>query len=315
MEQKGITYPARDIGAWLSQADVTHISNEIAFSPDCPAPDPNQEAIRFCSDPRYIELLESAGTDVVELTGNHMQDWGSTAMNFTLDLYRQKGWKVFGGGANLSEARKPALIEHNGNKLAFLGCNPAGPESDYATETRPGSLPCDYEWMHQEVARLRPGLLAHRHLQYFSTTPSRRARRSATSGHDRRGRGAVSGSQAHHLQALAFERRAHPLGWATFFDHVVRQPVRPGGPGTCWGDHRPTSSMMVVISGPSYDGVLEDMPSASNDHRNGRPSSQLLPRAVGNARQVPVRVHDHRGTEAFLSSSCGSTVLPPTSQR
>ncbi len=240
MEQKGITYPARDIGDWLSQADVTHISNEIAFSPDCPAPDPNQEAIRFCSDPRYIELLESVGTDVVELTGNHMQDWGSAAMNFTLDLYRQKGWKVFGGGANLMQARQAAIIEHNGNRLAFLGCNPAGPDSDYATDTRPGSLPCDYDWMHREVARLRAqGYLPIVTFQYFEyyTMPPRPWQERDFKGMIDAGAVLVSGSQAHHPQALAFQNGAlihYGLGNLFFdqmlyvnqFDQVV--------PGTRW---------------------------------------------------------------------------------
>jgi len=27
MEQKGVTYPARDIAPWLLEADLTHISN------------------------------------------------------------------------------------------------------------------------------------------------------------------------------------------------------------------------------------------------------------------------------------------------
>ena len=240
MEQKGLTYPARDIGAWLSQADLTHISNEIAFSPDCPSPDPSQEAIRFCSDPRYIELLESVGTDVVELTGNHMQDWGSAAMLFTLDLYRQKGWQVFGGGTDLTQARQPALFEHNGNKLAFIGCNPAGPESDYATDTRPGSLPCDYDWMHAEVARLRAsGYLPIVTFQYFEyyTIPPRPWQERDFKGMVAAGAALVSGSQAHHPQALAFEQGAlihYGLG-NLFFDQMMYvNPFDQVVPGTRW---------------------------------------------------------------------------------
>jgi poly-gamma-glutamate synthesis protein (capsule biosynthesis protein) len=240
MEQKGLTYPARDIGAWLAEGDITHISNEIAFSPDCPPPDPSQEAIRFCSDPRYIELLDSVGTDVVELTGNHMQDWGSAAMLFTLDLYRQKGWQVFGGGASLSEARQPALFEHNGNKLAFIGCNPAGPESDYATDTRPGSLPCNYGWMHAEAARLRAdGYLPIATFQYFEyyTMPPRPWQERDFKGMIEAGAVIVSGSQAHHPQALAFERGAlihYGLG-NLFFDQMMYiNPFDQVVPGTRW---------------------------------------------------------------------------------
>jgi len=54
MHRNGVTYPARDIGEVLRSADLTHISNEIPFSPDCPLPNPVQEGLRFCSQPDYI---------------------------------------------------------------------------------------------------------------------------------------------------------------------------------------------------------------------------------------------------------------------
>jgi poly-gamma-glutamate synthesis protein (capsule biosynthesis protein) len=147
---------------------------------------------------------------------------------------------VFGGGATLSEARQPALFEHNGNQLAFLGCNPAGPESDYATDTRPGSLPCDYEWMHAEAARLRAqGFLPIATFQYFEyyTMPPRPWQERDFKGMIDAGAVIVSGSQAHHPQALAFEKGAlihYGLGNLFFdqmmyinqFDQVV--------PGTRW---------------------------------------------------------------------------------
>ena len=36
MNLKGITYPGLDIQPWLSQADITHISNEVSFYGGCP---------------------------------------------------------------------------------------------------------------------------------------------------------------------------------------------------------------------------------------------------------------------------------------
>ena len=32
------------------------------------------------------------------------------------------GWSPYGGGKNLEDGKKPALFEHNGNKIAFIGC-------------------------------------------------------------------------------------------------------------------------------------------------------------------------------------------------
>jgi len=155
MEKKGLLYPAQDIRDWLREADILHISNEIPFYSDCPRPDPQYTGLMFCSDPRYMALLEDIGTDVVELTGDHFADYGPEATLFTLDLYRQRGWPYYGGGANAEQARQPVLFEHHGNKIAFLGCNAKGGGYATASDTVPGAWECDFASMRQEVQRLR----------------------------------------------------------------------------------------------------------------------------------------------------------------
>jgi len=173
METKGLTYPAEKIGPLLSSADLTHISNEVSFYSDCPFPDPGPGPLYFCSRPSYIEVLEASGADIVELTGNHNNDsaqvYGVDVVPETLELYRERGMRYYGGGLNLDEASRPALVEHNGNKLAFIGCNPAGPIYAWATEDSPGAAPCeDYQWMKDEIARLRAeGYLPIATFQYF----------------------------------------------------------------------------------------------------------------------------------------------------
>lgn len=173
MEIKGLTYPAEKIGPLLSSADLTHISNEVSFYSDCPFPDPGPGPLYFCSRPSYIEVLEASGADIVELTGNHNNDsaqvYGVDVVPETLELYRERGMRYYGGGLNLDEASRPALVEHNGNKLAFIGCNPAGPIYAWATEDSPGAAPCeDYQWMKDEIARLRAeGYLPIATFQYF----------------------------------------------------------------------------------------------------------------------------------------------------
>jgi len=170
MEQNGRLYPGEAIRDWLVNADVTHISNEIAFSPDCPYPDAFDHGLIFCSNPLNIELLEYVGTDIVELTGNHFQDWGSDATLLTLEMYKQRNWSYFGGGANLEDARKSITIEHNGNRLAFIGCNPAGPDFAWATESQPGAAPCDWGWVKGEIMRLRSeGYLPIMTFQYYES--------------------------------------------------------------------------------------------------------------------------------------------------
>ncbi|MDX1436350.1 MAG: CapA family protein, partial [Anaerolineales bacterium] len=140
MERQGNLHPAVDIGPWLREADILHISNEVPFAANSPFPNPTQEGLRFCSDPKYIELMEDIGTDVVELTGDHFQDWGAEAMYLTLEMYRERGWPYYGGGENREDARKAVIFEHNGNKLAFIGCNRKGGGYAGASNSAPGAV-------------------------------------------------------------------------------------------------------------------------------------------------------------------------------
>ena len=207
MEKYGITYPDQDIREELLDADITHISNEVPFAEDCPDPNPTQTEIRFCSRDGYIQLLEDVGTDVVELTGDHFQDWGTEAMFHTLDLYRERGWLYYGGGANLADGRKALLIENNHNRIAFIGCNEKGGSFAQADETNPGAAVCDMDWMAQEISRLKQdGYLViatfqhHEYYTYLAQPDQQRDFRQMAEA----GAVIVSGSQAHQPQGMEF---------------------------------------------------------------------------------------------------------------
>ena len=207
MEKHGVLYPGEEIRSVLRAADVTHISNEISFMAGCPTPDQWTESLQFCSDPRYIALLEDVGTDVVELTGNHLLDYGVQPALTTLDMYDQRGWKYFGGGRDLQESLQPALVEHNGNKLAFIGCNYAGPPSDWATDTRPGSAPCDLDNMAAEITRLRSAgylpIMTFQYNEYYQPNPTDEEQVHFRQMADA-GAVIVSGSQAHMPAVMEF---------------------------------------------------------------------------------------------------------------
>ena len=208
LEIVGLDYPAWNIGEILKAADITHISNEVPFYTGCPYPDPRQEGLVFCSNPKYIELLELVGTDVVELTGNHFQDYGSEATLQTLEMYKEEQWPYFGGGENLEDSRKPALLTHNGNRFAFIGCNPIGPQFAWATETEPGAAPCgDYEWMKTEIASLTEKgyivIATFQYIEYYEPVPTQQHVTDFRAIADA-GATIVSGSQAHIPQAMEF---------------------------------------------------------------------------------------------------------------
>jgi poly-gamma-glutamate synthesis protein (capsule biosynthesis protein) len=234
MEQQGIKYPGRDVGDWLREADLTHISNEVPFARNCPSPNPVQPDVRFCSDPRYIGLLEDVGADIIELTGDHFQDWGAEAMLYTLELYRERSWLYYGGGANLEEGRRAVTVEHNGNRLAFIGCNGKGGSFAQAGPNRPGAVTCDEAWMHAEITRLRQEgflpIVTFQHFEYY-TYQAQPNQKKDFRGMAQAGAAIVSGSQAHQPQAMEFEAGAfihYGLGNLFFDQYDISLATRQG---------------------------------------------------------------------------------------
>lgn len=226
MDTKGILYPGEEIRDMLREADVLHINNEVPFYGGCPPPDPNQPKQIFCSAPRYMELLMDVGMDVVELSGDHFADYKEIAMYQTLDIYNQHGIPYYGGGLNTEDGRKPLLMEVNGNKLMFIGCNY---KTIYASarENRPGAVKCDFNYMTEQIAYYRAqGYLPISTFQYheFETAEARPQqmidfRRMADAGAV-----IVSGSQAHVPQVMEFYQDSfihYGLG-NLFFDQIAK---------------------------------------------------------------------------------------------
>ena len=68
-----------------------------------------------------------AGFAVAGMANNHAMDLGAEGLFDTIDLARSLGMEVCGAGANLTEARRPAVVESRGIKVAFLSYNCVGP--------------------------------------------------------------------------------------------------------------------------------------------------------------------------------------------
>jgi hypothetical protein len=234
METKGVTYPGDDIRDTLREADFLHISNEVSYSPDCPLPwlNPDADRLRFCSAPKYNMLLQNIGTDIVELTGDHLADWGPEAMIYTLDLYQSLGWQHYGGGYNLEDGRKPLLIEHHGNKLAFLGCNAKGAGYATAGTSQPGGVLCNLEDLGARVRAVKAEgyipIVTFQHIEYDSNTISPALQPDFRSVADA-GAEIVSGSQGHQPKAFEFYNRSflhYGLGNLFFDQYGEGLPTR-----------------------------------------------------------------------------------------
>jgi poly-gamma-glutamate capsule biosynthesis protein CapA/YwtB (metallophosphatase superfamily) len=112
-------YPAEKLGSFLADADLTHISNEVSFVDGCVV----AAGMRFCAKDKYMESITASGVDIVELTGNHNNDYGSANNGRTIEMYKALGMDYFGGGLNNEDASKILYKEVDGTKLAFIGYN------------------------------------------------------------------------------------------------------------------------------------------------------------------------------------------------
>jgi hypothetical protein len=228
MDRRGITYPALDILPWFEDADFVHISNEVSFKPDCVAE--GSGTMSFCSHDSYIELLELLNVNVIELTGNHLEDKGTQWVDYSLDMYRERGWQWFGGGANQLEGSLPLTLTHNGNRIAFIGCNTVGP---FADATSGGAARCDFPTMVQAIADLREEgyqtIATVQYLEdysYMPTAPQMRDFRALAEA----GAVMVQGSQAHQPQTMEFYAGAFVhYGLGNFlFDQMWSDGTRQG---------------------------------------------------------------------------------------
>ena len=175
MDQRGILVPGENIATIMQAADILHISNEVPFAEECP-PHTLGDYLVFCTPESYMQLLRFVGTDIVELTGDHFQDYGREGMLFTLGLYAKEGWPVYGGGKDIFDARKAIRLEVNGNKLAFIGCNAKSPNFAQASETSSGAYHCDMDYMAEAVRELKAEgylpIVTFQHEERYSWAPN-----------------------------------------------------------------------------------------------------------------------------------------------
>lgn len=279
MEINGVLYPAEKIVDWLAGADLTHISNEVSFYEDCPAPDPHSRLLYFCSSPKYIELFDYVGADIIELTGNHNNDskemYGVDVVPFSLNLYEEHGMDYYGGGLDLEDAKSPLMITDHGNRLAFIGCNSLGPLHAWATEEHGGAAPCgDYQWMADEISRLKAeGYLPIATFQYaedYSNLPGEHHVRDFGMMADA-GAVIVNGSQAHRSKAMTFQNGAfvdYGLG-NLFFDQM--------GIVDAFGNYIPETRWEIIQRHTIYDGQYlstELLTAMLEDYAQPRPMTE-----------------------------------------
>ncbi len=206
LDKQGVDWAASGILDYVNHADFFHTSNEVSFSPGCPKADTTPLG-EFCSKESHFDLLTKLGLDIVELTGNHNNDFGTDNYLKTLTWYQNHGIRTIGGGADLNAAQQPLILDHHDNKVAMLACNWIGPYYALAGENAPGAAFCDWDWLRATIPQLKAEnnivVVSVQYLEIEDYKPSAK-QISDFQGLADLGADVVIGTQAHKPQTLDF---------------------------------------------------------------------------------------------------------------
>ena len=162
-DNHGLEWAASGIAPYVMSSDFFHISNEVSAAQQCPSLSGETlgGSSSMCTKPEYLNLFTMLDADLIELTGNHNNDYGYEAYRNTLSFYRENGIATVGGGEILAEARAPYIINHNGSTIGWLACNMPGPYYAQVNEAagqlggvRPGAAACDEAWLETAIPTL-----------------------------------------------------------------------------------------------------------------------------------------------------------------
>jgi poly-gamma-glutamate capsule biosynthesis protein CapA/YwtB (metallophosphatase superfamily) len=114
------------VASILKEADISFFNCE---APHAQSGSPAGQAHGAVDhDPMVLPAFVAAGFDVCTLANNHAMDWGVEALVECRGRLQALGIEVCGAGLNRSEARRPAMLERNGVRVAFLGYCSTGPQ-------------------------------------------------------------------------------------------------------------------------------------------------------------------------------------------
>lgn len=139
----------------IRQADIAFCQLEINLSQQgTPLP---QARLAMRADPKTARAIKQAGFSVVSFASNHCMDWGREAFFDTIRALKRQGLLVIGVGSNIEQARKPAIIERKGTRIALLAYNSILPYGYWAETDRPGCAPMRGLTLYEQIEHDQPG--------------------------------------------------------------------------------------------------------------------------------------------------------------
>ncbi|MGG6266390.1 CapA family protein [Leptolyngbya sp. AN03gr2] len=114
-------------------ADVSIVNLEAPFTTatDSAKSDP------FKVDPAQVEVLKNGGIGLVNLANNRIMDYQGAGLEETIKTLDQAGIRHFGAGRDAKEARRPEILDVDGQRVAYLGYY--GTADQAAEDSKPGT--------------------------------------------------------------------------------------------------------------------------------------------------------------------------------
>jgi hypothetical protein len=146
----------RSTGAVLRASDITFGNCETPYSEPAPR-NPIARGALLGSPASVPALAGAAGFNVMSFANNHHLDYGYPAFARTLELLHENGIATCGAGANIEEARMPAIIESHGVRVGFLAYNSISLLGFEAGPEKPGAAPLRAHTVYEQVEQEQPG--------------------------------------------------------------------------------------------------------------------------------------------------------------
>jgi hypothetical protein len=100
------------------------------------------EGTTFSGDPKLLDGVQRAGLDFVSLGNNHINDAGSDGILETIAELDRRKIAHSGAGKDITTARRAAILQTHGVKVAILGCDAVLGTRYWAGPSKAGSRPC-----------------------------------------------------------------------------------------------------------------------------------------------------------------------------
>ena len=157
----GAAYPWTYVARTLRAADITIGNLETAVTTrGAPAAD---KQYHFRGEPSALRpIARLAGFDVLTLANNHTVDYGRDSLVDTMRAVRSSGIQPIGAGIDATQARRPAIVEAGGLRVAFLGYSDVNPLGFPAEAGAAGTARADVAQITSDVraARRRSDIVA-----------------------------------------------------------------------------------------------------------------------------------------------------------